>query len=160
MNGGPAQSLVTAVAIRDNTDPAARVAVHAAGVVPYFSRRHAIDWLGKADRHVARMKPVGRRVGHNKIDPRHSLDELRADMAVMLWLPRGAGTCGPADLARVRRNAAAWVTAMYESDVFQREFCGRAIEPPGGVPIYLRRASAEAKRWRDWQMPRVAGHSG
>ena len=36
-------------------DPALRVAVHWAGVVPYVSRRFAIDVLGKSDRHIARL---------------------------------------------------------------------------------------------------------
>ena len=83
-NGGPDQSLVAALAIRENSRPEARVAVHAAGVLPYFSRRYCIDMLGKTDPVVARLPPREYPVGHNKYDPEHSLGAMRADMVLSL----------------------------------------------------------------------------
>jgi hypothetical protein len=152
-NGGPAESLVSALAIRDNTPPDTRVAVHAAGVVPYFSRRYAIDWLGKSDRHVARLPPLGDRIGHNKIDAEHSLSEREADLAVMLWLPRGMGNCTAEQVAQVRQKAPAWVARVYVSNAFQRDFCGRVVEPADGVPIYLGRSYRGSTAPEAWKLP-------
>ena len=154
-NGGPAQSLVAALAIRENSSPDARVAVHAAGVLPYFSRRYCIDLLGKTDPVVARLPPRDYPVGHNKYDPEHSLGAMRADMVAMLWLPRGAGSCSDQARAVVRAGAPPWVGFLYESPIFQREFCGKVVEFPGAVPIYVRRSSPEAARLSSWRPPVV-----
>ena len=71
-------------AIEQITRPGAVVATCAAGAIPYFSRRKAIDLLGKVDKHVARLKvpdstPPEVRcwrpfpgAGHNKEDLAHS----------------------------------------------------------------------------------------
>ena len=153
-NGGPEESLLTALAIRENTAPEARVAVHAAGLVPYFSRRHAIDCLGKADRHVAHLAPQGRDMGHNKLDPDYSLGQERPDLAVMLWLPQQVAACSARDRGIVASEAPPWVAKLYLSPVFQSEFCGGAVDVPGGAPVYLRRSSPERGRASLWRMPR------
>lgn len=150
-NGGPTRSLVTGLGIREHTDQDVRVAVHAAGLVPYFSRRYCIDWLGKTDAHVARLEPEGSKVGHNKIDPMHSLETQRADLAVMLWLPKGLGACNPMAIERVRATAPRWVGTVYLSEPFQRQFCGNVIEPRRGSPVYWRSASAQKIRAGAWQ---------
>jgi hypothetical protein len=154
-NGGPGQSLVAALTIRENSGPDARVAVHAAGVLPYFSRRYCIDLLGKTDPVVARLPAREHPVGHNKYDPEHSLGAMRADMVAMLWLPRGAGSCSDQARAAVRAGAPPWVRFVYESSIFQREFCGEVAEFPGAAPIYVRRSSPEAARLPNWRPPVV-----
>jgi len=71
-------------AVEQVTKPGAVVAVCAAGAIPYFSRRKAIDVLGKMDKHVARLS-VPRKppreircwrgfpgAGHNKEDLAYS----------------------------------------------------------------------------------------
>ena len=154
-NGGPDQSLVAALAIRENSGPDARVAVHAAGVLPYFSRRYCIDLLGKTDPVIARLPAREYAVGHNKYDPEHSLGDLRADMVAMLWLPRDVGSCSEAARAVVRAGAPHWVHAVYESPIFQTEFCGRVAESAESAPIYVRRTSPEAARLPTWRLPVV-----
>jgi hypothetical protein len=154
-NGGPDQSLVAALTIRENSGPDARVAVHAAGVLPYFSQRYCIDLLGKTDPVVARLPPREYPVGHNKYDPEHSLGAMRADMVAMLWLPRGAGSCSDRARAVVRAGAPPWVSTVYESSIFQREFCGQVAESDEAAPIYVRRSSPEAARLPTWRLPVV-----
>jgi hypothetical protein len=70
--------------IEQITKPGAVVATCAAGAVPYFSKRKALDLLGKVDKHVARLRvpstpPPEFRcwrpfpgAGHNKEDLAHS----------------------------------------------------------------------------------------
>ena len=154
-NGGPDQSLVAALAIRENSSPDARVAVHAAGVLPYFSRRYCIDMLGKTDPVVSRLQPRKYPVGHNKYEPEHSLGAMRADMVAMLWLPRGAGSCSDEARAAVQASGPTWVSFIYQSSIFQREFCGNVVEFPGAAPIYVRRTSPEAVGLPAWRPPVV-----
>jgi hypothetical protein len=74
------------ILIRESTDPDAVVACHAAGNIVYFSRRPAVDLLGKSDRHVARGTPAGPfRPGHNKWDYRYSILELAPDLVADDW---------------------------------------------------------------------------
>jgi hypothetical protein len=150
-NGGPAQSLVTALAIARNTGPDAKIAVHAAGMVPYFSRRPAIDVLGKTDPVVAHLPAMGPEIGHNKLDPAHSLGRLAPDLVVMLWLPPGFGGCTERDRAIVGSAAPPWVAALYLSEPFQRDYCGSSLDVPGGDPVFLRRSSPEAARISSWR---------
>lgn len=72
--------------IRAGTMPDAVVAVTWAGAVPYFSRREAIDLLGKNDRTIARL-PANLRYtkpGHTKWDYQISLGDGRADVITIL----------------------------------------------------------------------------
>jgi len=84
--------------IRDVTTPDAVLAVVAAGTLPYFADRPAIDMLGKADRQIAhgpaRMLPLpgesiytSYRPGHHKWDFQHSVVDLQPDVVYQLWLP-------------------------------------------------------------------------
>ena len=104
---------------------------------------------------MARLAPREYPVGHNKFDSEHSLGAMRADMAVMLWLPRGAGSCSDEARAAVRAGAPPWVSYVYESSIFQREFCGKVAEFPAAAPIYVRRSSPEAARLPTWRPPVV-----
>lgn len=80
----------TGLAVRRLTSPDTVIAVTSAGNVPYFSRRRAIDILGKSDRVIARMAPVNVFVpGHNKWNLDHSIRDGSPDL---VWgLPRLPG---------------------------------------------------------------------
>jgi hypothetical protein len=79
-----------ALAIERFTEPEATVGVFDAGAIPYYTGRPAIDFLGKADRRIARLAPdpsgfpkmefFGRKInnpGHNKYDLGYSIIDLR-----------------------------------------------------------------------------------
>jgi hypothetical protein len=79
-------SLNDAIAIQRLTTPDATIAVFEAGVIPYYTGRVAIDFLGKTDKHVAHLPPdlvkpnwFGMRgvVGHNKYDLNYSIKEKK-----------------------------------------------------------------------------------
>ena len=79
----PEHSLITALTIAKNAAPETVIAVHAAGMGPYFSRRRSIDMLGKVDSVVARLPAVGSVIGHNKLDPGYSLGRLAPDAVAL-----------------------------------------------------------------------------
>jgi hypothetical protein len=144
-NGGPEPSLLVALALRDHTSPAARVAVHAAGMIPYFSHRHAIDVLGKTDAHVAALPPhPGEPIGHNKYDAAYSLGEQGADVVALLWFPAAADGCQPA----IAPFLAPWVAQIVRSEVFQRQYCMHKVVVPGvsKLPLFVRDGSPEIGR--------------
>jgi hypothetical protein len=70
--------------LKQNTPPTSKVADFWAGQVFYFSERHAVDLLGKSDRHVARLPAVsnGMVPGHNKFDFGYSVGVLKPDFVV------------------------------------------------------------------------------
>jgi hypothetical protein len=67
--------------IKQYTDPAAVIAAHAAGQIPYYSERTTIDLLGKSDPVIAKGPPAtGFAPGHNKWNYEYSLLELKPDV--------------------------------------------------------------------------------
>jgi hypothetical protein len=80
-----------AIAINELTTEHATIGVTAAGVLPYFTNRFAIDFLGKMDRHIASLPAdvsggvaYGSMLtwpGHNKYDLEYSILELRPTYA-------------------------------------------------------------------------------
>src|SRR5262249_46197865 len=66
------------------TRPDASIALTWAGSVPYFSRRPAVDLLGKSDPVIARSPRHGFRPGHDKWDGAHSIRDLRPDLILQL----------------------------------------------------------------------------
>ncbi len=77
-----------AIYLREHTRPTASIAVHYGGVPPYFSERHAIDVLGKSDRHIAKLR-VDRFVpGHSKWDWGYVLSQ---EPDLILATSRGLG---------------------------------------------------------------------
>ncbi len=72
-----------ALAISRFTTRDASVGMFAAGTVPYYSGRPAIDFLGKSDRYVAQLAPdlSNTRPGHNKHDLEYSIKELKPTYA-------------------------------------------------------------------------------
>ena len=78
----------TAIALNTLTTPAATIGVTSAGTVPYYSdNRWAIDYLGKSDKHIARLPAdvsgyakfngLISLPGHNKYDLNYSIKELQ-----------------------------------------------------------------------------------
>ena len=73
--------------LRKFTAPDTTIAVHWAGVPPYFSQRPAIDVLGKSDQHIAKMQaPVPSHFvpGHTKWDWDYILHEKKPDVFLSL----------------------------------------------------------------------------
>jgi hypothetical protein len=100
-----AANINAAVAIRQLTSESATVAAFAAGVLPYYSQRHAIDPLGKCDETIARL-PARRGVpwnerggmpGHNKYDLNFSLRGKHP--TVIQWIGSPPCTWGTQDLS-------------------------------------------------------------
>ncbi len=85
--GGLKLSIDTAVVINELTTGDASVGVFHAGVIPYYTGRRAIDFLGKCDKYIARL-PADRTgnisargmssvPGHNKYDLNYSIKTLQ-----------------------------------------------------------------------------------
>lgn len=75
------------VLIRQSTDEDATVAAHAAGQIPYYSQRRAIDLLGKNDAVIAKGPRVwGSQPGHNKWNYAYSILQLQPDIVADEWL--------------------------------------------------------------------------
>jgi hypothetical protein len=75
------------VLLCDGTDQDATVAAHAAGQIPYFADRRAIDLLGKNDALIAKGPRVwGSQPGHNKWDYEYSILELQPDVVADEWM--------------------------------------------------------------------------
>jgi arabinofuranosyltransferase len=73
--------------INRTTNEDAVVGVVAAGAIPYFSERRAVDLLGKTDLHIARSIPQDEPFfpGHNKRDLEYSIDRWRPDLLAHVW---------------------------------------------------------------------------
>lgn len=90
---GNRDNVRVAMALRRLTTEKASVGAAWAGALPYYSERRGIDFLGKADRHVAMRPPdlsgaiawggLNSVPGHNKYDLAHSVDELKPDYVQM-----------------------------------------------------------------------------
>jgi len=80
-------SIDTAIVINELTTADASVGVFHAGVIPYYTGRKAIDFLGKCDKYIARLPPdltgnisargMNSVPGHNKYDLNYSIKTLR-----------------------------------------------------------------------------------
>jgi hypothetical protein len=72
--------------LRDNMSNTDSVAVVWAGAIPYFSKRRAIDVLGKNDRVIAHgpsHRPFA--PGHSKWNTEYSIGRLRPDVIAQYW---------------------------------------------------------------------------
>ena len=75
------------VLVREGTEQDATVAAHAAGQIPYFAERRAIDLLGKNDAVIAKGPRVwGSQPGHNKWDYAYSILGLQPDVVADEWM--------------------------------------------------------------------------
>lgn len=75
--------------LESQTNPADTIAVDAAGAIPYFSQRRAIDMLGLNDTHIAHLEvpTLGRGLpGHEKFDPAYVLAQSPDWLAT--WIDR------------------------------------------------------------------------
>jgi hypothetical protein len=124
------QNTCIAIAILDRTTEEARVATFWAGAIPYFSRRYAIDVLGKSDPHIAREVPPTLDVrigpGHNKFDFEYSLLKRDADV-----LDMAGGTLWP-DLTEYP-----WFQTAFRGD--------QAIVDGNRVPFWTHRRSPRVR---------------
>jgi hypothetical protein len=73
------ENLSLAKYLREHSSRDATLAVHRAGVAPYFLDRYTIDVLGKADAHIARMVVPFFAPGHSKWDWQYIIQERRPD---------------------------------------------------------------------------------
>jgi hypothetical protein len=74
--------------IAENTSPEAVIAVHAAGQIPYYSDRTAIDLLGLNDPLIAKGPGHGAFYpGHNKWNYEYSITQLQPDLIADNFAP-------------------------------------------------------------------------
>ena len=66
--------------LSEHSDPDTVIGAGWAGIVPYFSRRPAVDTLGKSDRHIASLETEVFTAGHSKVDWPYVLREQRPDV--------------------------------------------------------------------------------
>jgi hypothetical protein len=76
-----------AIALEEVTTPDATVGVIRAGVIPYYTGRYSVDFLGKSDPRIATLPPdlsgasarpwTSSLPGHNKYDLEYSIKQLR-----------------------------------------------------------------------------------
>jgi hypothetical protein len=74
--------------IADHTPPTATIATDAAGLIPFYSQRYAIDMFGLTDLHIAHLRISAMGTGivaHEKTDPRYILDR-QPDCVVSTWM--------------------------------------------------------------------------
>jgi len=160
-NGNPEPGLVAGLLIRRFTRPEAKVAVIAAGNVPYFSRRHAIDLLGRSDPHVARLQPcsggsvVPSIIGHNKFDPSYSLG-LNPDLVVTLS-PHNV-VLSDLVLEPWCKRGCQWAAAVLCDLGFRRDYRPNPVNVPyllDHASTYIRSSSAELSTMNLWKEPRI-----
>jgi hypothetical protein len=159
-NGTPKHGLLAGLMIREFTRPDATVAVTAAGNVPYFSRRRAIDLLGKTDAHIAHLPPhpLGP-IGHRKFDLEYSLS-LKPDLLVSFLTDAFGSDAESAAYIRSVAGQDDYRVALLTSRTFAREYRAQPVPVPyffeNGL-IYVRRDSPEAQTLDRWRLPAV-GH--
>jgi hypothetical protein len=122
----------TAVVLNEVTTDDATVGVYFAGVIPYYTNRKAIDFLGKSDKYIARLPPdlsgaVSWRgmysvPGHNKYDLNYSIKSL---LPTYIQFPIWKG-----------QNILSWAYENYTVVNYK------------GVTLWLRKGAREVK----WQM--------
>lgn len=156
VNGTPEHGLIAALMIRDYTRPEASVAVTAAGSVPYFSRRRAIDLLGKTDAHVAHLPPHARGgIGHRKFDMEYSLS-LRPDVVVTFLTDRFGADPESAAYIRSAAGQDDYRVALRNSPQFASDYLGQPVPVPYLLEtglIYVRRDSPERQTLDRWREP-------
>jgi len=77
-------------AIAGNTSPAATIAVHAAGQIPYYSDRTTVDLLGLNDPLIAKgPRSTSFYPGHDKWNYDYSIAQLKPDLIADNWIRLG-----------------------------------------------------------------------
>jgi hypothetical protein len=114
------ESLTLATWLEKNAPKSTSVAVHFAGIQPYFSGSPAIDVLGKSDRHIAHLTVDRFEPGHSKWDWPYVVGERRPDVID--------------DAGRGLRTLRA----------FREGYCRHDIKQPSKTTIYIRRSALAA----------------
>jgi hypothetical protein len=152
----PYANTVAGVLLTKYADPDSRVVVAAAGCLPYFSRLHAVDSLGKMDRHIARLPPATRdRTGVNRFDVDWSL-RTRPDFVVAPV--RHALASQPKALLEtlLPDPARDFVSALLLNDIFINEYRDQPVPVPfllGRNPLFVHRDSSERAHLDQWRAP-------
>ena len=157
-NGGPVVNTATGVLLNRHTRPEARLAVVAAGCLPYFARRDTIDILGKSDRHVARLPAVaGAATGHNRFDIDWSLRD-RPDI-VASFSPQLFTTQADVILKMVRSDPERdYGTALALNPTFVREYRDHPVPVRYLLDrnaLFVHERSPEIVRLGGWREPSV-----
>ncbi|MBI3782467.1 MAG: hypothetical protein HY270_03600 [Deltaproteobacteria bacterium] len=155
-NGEPEHGTVTGILINRHTDPAATIAVVAAGTVSYFADRYALDMLGKSDKHIARETAhPGGFVGHNKFDPEYSLGHA-PDLVVPFWVDKLV--VDPFAIEAARKGGDEFIAAIVSSPTFVREYRSNPVPVPYLLEynsVYIRNTSPELAHRAQWQEPHL-----
>lgn len=156
-NGWPRINVIAGYLIRTETAPDTRIAVFAAGSGPYFSRRYAIDMLGKTNRGIARLRPhAGQPTGHDRFDPQRSL-ATRPDI-VLSFTPLVLAQ--HRDLFRqipgfAYDNA---LSALVDDETFRAEYLPNPFLLPGAngqEALFVSRSSPVLQTLASWHVPRI-----
>jgi arabinofuranosyltransferase len=161
-NGIPKPHTRIAVWLKQHSSPSARIAVQAAGTLPYYSNRYIIDLLGKTDPHVAHTR--GRKddcPGHNKYDAKHSFSKKPDYLAVIgpasriRILSREYRRVGEKESRRTFRTrsfiARVMWTKKYLSPYLDNEIAFRPSVDP--IALLVSSQSSEFKRVSKWIHP-------
>ena len=158
-NGVPKPHIRIAIWLKHHSAPSAKIAVQAAGTLPYYSNRPIIDLLGKTDLHVARTH--GRSddsPGHNKYDATHSFSKKPDYLAVfgpasrIRILSREYHRVGEKESRRTFRtrsfSARLMWTKKYLSPYLDNEISFRPSVDP--VALLVSAQSSEFNRVKKW----------
>ncbi|HLO31979.1 MAG TPA: hypothetical protein VK249_22710 [Anaerolineales bacterium] len=120
----------TAIVLNEITTEDATVGVYYSGVIPYYTNRKAVDFLGKSDKYIARLPPdlsgavawsgMYSVPGHNKYDLDYSIKQL---LPTYIQYPIWKG-----------QNILSWASEHYVAVNYQ------------GVTLWLRKGAPEV-RW-------------
>ncbi len=159
LNGVPTASTVAGVLVNRHALPDSRIVVVAAGCISYFSRREAIDMLGKSDRHVARVPEVrGGPTGHNRFDVNWTLRE-RPDIIASFGPQILAIAAGPVLSAANATPERDYGAALVLNPIFVREYRDHAIPVAYLLKrgaLFVHEHSPERTRLQDWHQPVVS----
>lgn len=157
-NGGQEFTVVAGVLVNRHTDSDARVAVIAAGGVPYFGRRYSIDMLGKSDRAIAQREPVccNDMIGHNKFDIEYSLSR-KPD----LFFPMISHELNLFDWwldYQERMYGTSYNLAVVRNPTFRQEYLPNPVDVPyllENMPVYVATGSRVVPDGLHWPAPEI-----
>ena len=152
-NGDPYQQITVAALLTKNASPESTVAVVPAGIVPYFTRLHALDIMGVNDKHLARL-PYRRHsfIGHGKTDPEYTLAQ-KPDLVVSC---RSESTArrAPQHLIKHKERDFDYVLSFLASDTFREKYLPNPIANPylhQWTAVFTTRLSPEFENRKSWQ---------
>lgn len=153
-NGGPYVNTVSGVLVNRHALPDSWIAVAAAGCMGYFSRRNAVDLLGKSDRHIARLPPRGEATGHDRFDIEWSL-RRRPDIVVSF----GPHSLAAADSRRPSGGTLDYGQALLLNTTFRREYREQTVPLRFLLDrnaLFIHERSPERSRLPAWREPVVS----